>query len=382
VKIMFVTGSLAYGGAEHHAVVLANRLFERGHDCCTAYVKPESDQLGRLSNAGDDTSACFDAARFFDWQAVRRAAAYIGRVRPAVLVAANPYALMYGSLALWVARLRIPRVGIYHSMRWPGLKEQAKLLAYRGFMWTADCTVFVCQSQRTYCVRRGLCSRRNAVIYNGVDPHRFKDALRFGERQRVRAALGYGETDFVIAMVAALRAEKNHVQLVDAIAALRQAGRSAKALMIGDGPMRQAVEARAQAFGVEPHVTITGFRPDVRPFLAACNAVAICSLTEALSLAALEAMAMSKPIVHTAVGGAAELVEHGRNGLLVPRGNTAALVDSLETLTDSDLAHRMGDAGRHLAETTFSERRMIDRYERLLLEVGRMGAGVAEAAPA
>src|SRR5205823_7519986 len=67
-----------------------------------------------------------------------------------------------------------------------------------------------------------------------------------------------------------------------------------------------------------------------RPYLSACNVVCVCSLTEALSLAAIEAMAMAKPLVHSQVGGATELIEPGRNGLLFPAGDTAALVDCLQ----------------------------------------------------
>jgi len=80
---------------------------------------------------------------------------------------------------------------IYHSTRWPGLKQQAQLLAYRPCMWAADCTVFVCEYQRRYCMRRGLRSRRNTVIHNGVDTQRFQDHTSAAERQALRAALGY-----------------------------------------------------------------------------------------------------------------------------------------------------------------------------------------------
>jgi glycosyltransferase involved in cell wall biosynthesis len=70
-------------------------------------------------------------------------------------------------------------------------------------------------------------------------------------------------------------------------------------LLIGDGPMRGAVEERTRRLGVQEFVSITGFQQEVRPFVAACDTVVLTSLTEAFSLAAIEAMAMAKPVVHS-----------------------------------------------------------------------------------
>ncbi|HEY2275091.1 MAG TPA: glycosyltransferase family 4 protein, partial [Steroidobacteraceae bacterium] len=369
MRLMFLTGSLAYGGAERHAITLANRLAERGHECQLAWVKGDSAQLGRLHLASPGSAFCLDAARYLDLRAVRRLAGALARHRPQVLVAANPYALLYASLARAAARVRVPLILIYHSTRWPGLKEQAKLLAYRPFMWAAARAVFVCDHQRRYCTRRALLSPSNTVIHNGVDTDYFQDHWNAPERRALRAALGYTDTDYVIGSAAALRPEKNHVQLVEATAGLRGAGLGAKALLIGDGPTRAAVEGRARARGVERDVTVTGFREDVRSYLAACDVVCVCSLTEALSLAAIEAMAMGKPLVHSEVGGARELVDPGSNGLLFPAGDTAALVQCLARLADPATRESMGRCARAKAETDFGEERMIDRYEHLLLGV-------------
>ena len=380
MRLLFLTGSLAHGGAEHHAIVLANRLAERGHECHVGYVKPECDQLTRLCLPGTGAAFCLHATRYLDLRALSRLAARVARMRPTAVVAANPYALMYASLALALSGVRAPRVLTYHSTRWPGLKQQAQLLAYRPCIWAADCTVFVCEYQRRYCMRRGLLSRRNTVIHNGVDTQRFQDHTSIAERQALRAALGYANSDYVIGIAAALRPEKNHIQLVEATARLRHAGLAAKALLIGDGPTRGTVEARARDLGIERQVLVTGFREDVRPYLSACNVVCVCSLTEALSLAAIEAMAMAKPLVHSQVGGAMELIETGRNGLLFPAGDTAALVDCLQRLADRGTQLMMGRGARVKAELTFSEKVMVDRYEQLLLEVcGRADHATARA---
>jgi glycosyltransferase involved in cell wall biosynthesis len=366
---MFLTGSLAHGGAEHHAITLANRLGERGHECHTAWVKPESAQLPRLRLRNAGTALCLDAARYLDLRAARRLAGALARHRPDAVVSANPYALLYAALARARANVRVPLVVVYHSTHCPGLKEQAQLLAYRPCMWAAARAVFVCEYQRRYCLRRGLRARRNVVIHNGVDVQRLRDAATPGERRARRLELGYSDADYVLGIVAGLRPEKNHVQLLEAAARLRARGLAAKVLLIGDGATRAAVEARARALGLEPHVRITGFRDDIRPLVTACDVMCLCSLTEALSLAAIEAMAMSRPVVHSEVGGAAELIESGANGLLYPAADTAALADCLLRLADPGTRAAMGQAARDTVERRFGEGRMIDQYEELLLGV-------------
>jgi glycosyltransferase involved in cell wall biosynthesis len=371
MRLMFLTGSLAYGGAERHAITLANRLGERGHECHTAWVKRDAAQLGRLDLTHAGSAFCLNAARYLDLRAAGRLAGALLRHRPGAVVAANPYALMYASLACARAQLRIPLIVIYHSTRWPGLKEQAKLLAYRLFMWAAERAVFVCDYQQRYCLRRGLASRRNAVIHNGVDVQHLRDAATPAERRTLRARLGYADGDYVVGIVGGLRPEKNQAQLLEAAAQLRAEGLAMRVLLVGDGTLRMALECRARDLGLGAHLRITGFRDDVRPFVTACDVICMCSFTEALSLAAIEAMAMSRPVVHSQVGGAAELIEHGRNGLLFPVDETAALVECLRRLADAPTRMAMGRAARQTVEQRFSEQRMIDCYEQLLLEVCR-----------
>lgn len=249
------------------------------------------------------------------------------------------------------------------------------MAAYRPLHWSAACTVFVCQAQRLHWVRRGGCSRRNVVIRNGVDTDAFRPDAAPEERQAARAALGLRPGDYVIGAAAALRPEKNLVLLVEAVAELRRRGIPARALLIGDGPSRPAIEAQARRLGVGALVTITGLLPDVRASLRACDTVALCSLTESLPLAALEAMALGRPVVHSVVGGAAEIVFPGLNGYLFPSGDARAFADRLADLADPGLRARMGESARRLAVARFSERDMVLRYERLLAELAAAGEG-------
>ena len=361
MRLALVTGSLVHGGAERQAITLANRLAERGHECHAIYVKNDPSQLGRLRLPPEATVRCLHARRYFDLRAVAHLHAALARLAPDVVLATNPYALMYASLASAGAPLAVS----LHSTYIRTLKEQLQMAAYRPLFWSAACAVFVCERQRRHWLARGLFGRRNCVIYNGVDLAHWQPV----NATALRRALGFADTDYVIGLSAVLRPEKNPTQLIDALARLRAMGLPARALFIGDGEERGAVEARARARGVADRFVISGFQEDVRPFVSACDVVALTSFTEAFSLAAIEAMALGRPVVHPAVGGAAEMIHSGHDGWLFPVGDTATLVERLAALADPLVRTRMGENARATVAARFSERTMIERYEQLLSEL-------------
>jgi glycosyltransferase involved in cell wall biosynthesis len=361
VKLLFVTGSLVHGGAERHTIGLANRLAERGHDCHFSYVRNDPSQLSRL-RLGPGRVDCLHAARYFDPRAIGALRRRVRELRPDVVVAANPYALAYAALS----RAGAPLLTVLHSTRVRSLKEGLQMLAYRPLFWRASCAVFVCEAQRRHWRRRGLFAQRNEVIYNGVDIDHWKPWITRGS---LRQRLGFDDTDLVVGLCAVLRPEKNPLLLVEALALLRRRALPARVLMIGDGPLRGAVEARARELGVAHALSITGLQQDVRPWLAACDALALPSHTEAFSLAAIEAMALGVPVAHADVGGGAEMIDAGRTGFLFPPGDAHALAERLARLADGAARKRVGAAARAAVVTRFSERAMVDRYEQTLTEL-------------
>ena len=370
MRLIFVTSNLISGGCERHAISVMNGLCRHGHECHAVYIKPGGDMEGDLRLQEGGTITALQAERYLDRRALAEFAALVRRVAPDAIVAANPYALMYSRLALAAARSDARLVVTYHSTVLSGIKERLMMAAYRPLFWSADCTVFVSAAQARYSMRRGVLSRRNEVIHNGVDVERYRHRGEAAGGAELRRGLGWQDDDYVIGLTAVLRPEKNPVQLVEAVARLRAAGCPARALMIGDGDMRGVVEARARELGVARDVAITGFQLDVRPWVAACDAMVLCSTAvETFSLAALEAMAMGRPVVLSELGGAAEMVFPGWNGYLFPPGDGEALVRHLAALSDRAAAARMGRHARLVVESMFSEGRMIDRYEQLLAEV-------------
>jgi len=367
MRLLFLTGSLTHGGAERHTITLLNRLAQRGHECHAAYVQDNANQLERLEGAA--SVECLHAQRYLDFKAIKRLGVLLSRIRPSAVIAANPYAMLYAALALRQSELNAPLMVTFHTTLLAGAKQWLQMLYYRPLFWASDCLVFVCEAQRRHWFKRLVSGRSNRVIHNGVDPEHWRSP-GVEARTRMRRVLGLADGDYAIGMCAVFRPEKNHLQLVEAIAQLRSRGVPARALLIGDGPMRPAIEARARDLGVASDVLIAGFHQDVRPLLAASDVVALPSTSvETFSLAALEAMALGRPVVLSEIGGAAEMVRPEENGFLFPAHDTPALVASLAALADPAARERMGAAARTTVEARFSERAMVDRYEGLLQQL-------------
>jgi glycosyltransferase involved in cell wall biosynthesis len=217
----------------------------------------------------------------------------------------------------------------------------------------------------------GFPAHRIVTIRNGVDTHRFTPASRDDARQ----ALGLERNELVVGAVGRLLPVKDQQSFLRALGLLARSGLRFTAIIAGDGPLKDELAAVAQAEGLGSRVRLIGERSDVESVLAALDIFVLSSISEGLSNTILEAMASGVPVVATAVGGADELVVHGRTGLLVPSRDEQALAGAIRTLAD-DPARRaaMGVEGRRRAEEHFSVARMVEAYEDLYVSLSGNGA--------
>src|SRR5437867_3967071 len=135
LRAIFVTSSLPNGGAERHSLAVMNRLAERGHECHAVYIVDLGGQLDHVRLRSGGTVRCLNAARYLDRRAVADFAAHISRIRPSVVVAANPFALMYSWFALRRSGVRAPLAVTFHTTLLPGVKEWLQMLYYRPLFW-------------------------------------------------------------------------------------------------------------------------------------------------------------------------------------------------------------------------------------------------------
>lgn len=134
-------------------------------------------------------------------------------------------------------------------------------------------------------------------------------------------------------------------------------------ILAGDGPLRDTLAAQADELGIGSRVRFLGVRDDVPTVLRASDVFALTSISEAASLTLLEAMACRLPVVVTDVGGNPEIVEHGKSGFLVPRGDDVATATAIrELLEDPGRAAAMGHAGYSEVSAHYRLEDTIDTY--------------------
>jgi glycosyltransferase involved in cell wall biosynthesis len=290
-----------------------------------------------------------------------RLAACLRSLRPQVLHCHNLIAHMYGGL---VRRFcRIPHMVLTKHGAYP----PTGLVTGPLNRWLLQRTHIVAVSPEIQTVMAGL--RRPGVpgslryIPNGISLVPYAD---LPPRAQARSRYGWSANSFLAVIVARLNEEKNHLGLLHAFDQVRQAAPQARLIVIGDGPMRPAIEESIRQRGLTDAVELLGERHDVPDLLAAMDAFVLSSATEGIPLTVLEAMAAGLPVVATAVGGIPQVVLAEETGCLVPPGSPEALAAALGRLIDDPaLAQRLGDAGRQRVQEHFSLQRMAADYESL-----------------
>jgi glycosyltransferase involved in cell wall biosynthesis len=363
--LLFIVNSLSLGGAEKQVVTLLNHLDESRFRLHLAYLKRGERLLPELNTAKLDELLCCDVNRGVERQALRRLRHLIRARHIDAIVCTNTYSMLYG----YLARLAGTRPGgarrsggslpklatVFHTTLLRTYKEKAQMLLYQRLFKRSDLLLYVCENQRDYWRDRGLRAAADGVVHNGIDVEYFSDVQTPEQKQVMRQSLGFGPHDYVIGLCSSLRPEKAHGDLLRALARLRSQGLPAKALFIGDGPEREALERLALELDLREHLRITGLQHDVRPFIGCCDVMTLVSHSiETFSLAALESMALAKPLVMTDIGGASEQVLHGQNGFLFEPGNIDALAAHLSSLTLESLRAQMGAAARRRVRQLFT----------------------------
>ncbi|MFK7897271.1 MAG: glycosyltransferase family 4 protein [Myxococcota bacterium] len=177
--------------------------------------------------------------------------------------------------------------------------------------------------------------------------------------------------------VGRLTPQKGPLVLLEAFSRLLESGVKANLVMAGDGELREIVDARIKALGLEEHVRITGWVDEatVRSLLNESRCFVLPSFAEGLPVVIMEALALQRPVLSTYVAGIPELVRPGENGWLVPAGDVAQLTEALKRVVETPASElrEMGAAGADRVRAEHSvatEAAKIDKLLRALPSEG------------
>ena len=362
---LFLLSTLEVGGSESKVVRIANALARTGSLTEIAYLNPPA-------NLCDQIDACIRVTHLrrrgkYSLAAVRRLMSLI-RARDYVLVAVNLYPLLYAiPAAKYLTARKMRVIGLINiAAETHNLNVLGRI--YAPFLRRCDRIVFGSESQlRQWTSRFQLPLERCECIHNGVDHTYFSPDWSSTAGKDNRQLLGIPEQAIVIGSVGRLAPEKNFDLLISALARLNADGRNAYLVIAGEGPERNRLKQLASKFNIAGKIRFVGLLGDVRPAISMMDVFVLPSMVETFSNAALEAMAMARPVVLSDTGGAAEMVDDQMSGMVFKIGDLEGLCNALSRLHDSrPMRDSLGQAARARVLQLFTFAQMVDRYRGLI----------------
>jgi len=345
-----------WGGGEQVARLLGRGLRVRGHDVC--FLTFPGSLLQQRVTAEQFPVLTVPARFQLDPRALATLVRSLRRIRPEVLHLHTGREALIGALAGRLAR--VPAIVLTRHLASP-VRPAMRWIYNR----TCDAVVCVAGAVQESLWRAGVRQELTRVIHAAIDVDQFRAAML--PKEEARRQFDCLPDEPVVGIVGALLPGKGHRQFLEAAARLRGGGCPARFLIVGDGPLRSELEARAAAADLAGAVRFLGFREDVAAVTSAFDVFVFASSgTEAFPLALLEGMAAGRPVVATRTGGTPEMVEEGVTGLLVPPGDAVRLSGAIERLlADASLAARLATAAGERVSQRYDAGPMAEATEAL-----------------
>jgi glycosyltransferase involved in cell wall biosynthesis len=221
----------------------------------------------------------------------------------------------------------------------------------------------------------GIDPKRITTIHNSADTsifHPFDSGEEMGRVDQLRREHALSRDDLVVGCVGNFRPVKGHRFLFGAVARIVEKVPRARFIFVGGGPEKDGMEAYAREIGIYDKLIFAGVQNDVPLYLNLFDIFVQPSLSEGFGIAAVEAMACGKPVVATEVGGVPEVIESGKDGLLVPSQDSGALAEAIiELALDPEKMAAISANAIATARGRFDVRVMVEQIDRLYRELVR-----------
>lgn len=362
LRIFYTVNRMDVGGSQTHLLqvlrLLERRRFEPMLCCLTG--------KGALLETAKATGATVISAGLGGLKspaalaAVLRLARFMRRERVDVVHNYLLRANVVGTLAARLARVPV----VLTSKRGCHARRGLELAGARLSNRLADCVTANADAVRTFVHDNEGCPLdKMVVIPSGIDTDRFAPL----PPADYKARLGLAADRRVVGIVTRMRVRKGVEEFLRAMALVRARVPQACAVVVGEVALGEPLAGLVRELGLDDHLHLVGPRNDMPEVLSAFDLFVLSSHDEGMSNAILEAMAMERPVVATAVGGTGEVVQSGRTGLLVPPKDPAALADAMVHLLTAPggTAAAWGAAGRAAVVERFSARAMVRQMEDL-----------------
>jgi len=359
-KIMHLIGSLDVGGTEKMLLSLAENSDKRKYDVSVSCLIREG-SLAEEFRRKNIRLHVVGMKNRFDFTVILRLIKLIKREKVDILHTYLFYSNIAGRIAGTIAGVPVIISSERSTSEWKNIIHKTiELLT--DFM--VDKTIANSQAVKKSLINDvGLSGKKIDVIPNGINLENYDKKIDTGKKKK---QLGLTPSKKIVGTVTRLHPEKAPQDFVRAAATLKKKFPDVQFIMVGDGRMRTKLESMVSELGLKEDFVFTGVRDDVSEIIQVMDVFALTSLWEGMPGVVLEAMAWSKPVVATNVGGTPEVVDDGATGFLVPAGDAdAAAQATLFLLQNSEKAREMGGEGRRKVESNFALNDMVKQTESL-----------------
>ncbi len=359
LRIVQLLATGTNGGAQEHLFNLATRIDRDRYEVSICSLGP-GPAVRKLERAG--FPVCVIDAGEDDATAVELVAAHLAAIRADVVHGHMYRAEVVGTQAAWrVGETGRPRPAIVNTVHSSRIRVHEDRALLRSLTPRMDHLIAVSRSIVRKIEDEGRVGPPVSLVYNGVDLDRY-------DHQEpcctLREEYDMPDDAPIVGVVARLEPEKGHPTLLEAWPAVLARVPEARLLVVGEGSRHEALAEQARALGIDGRVVFTGRRDDVPAVTAALDVAVLPSYREAQGLSILEAMALSRPVVATNVGGIPEMIVDGLTGLLVPPHDAAALGAAIaRLLLDHPLADTLARAAHDLVHERFCVEMMVRAVE-------------------
>lgn len=227
-----------------------------------------------------------------------------------------------------------------------------------------DKIIAVSESVRDSYIREvGVPQQKVTVIYNGIDIESFDKKVNVA---KIRKELGIPSNYKVIGTVGRLKKVKGHIYFLKAAQIIKKEAKNIKFLIVGGGSLLKKLKEQCSRLGLMNDVIFTREQKDINKFLSIMDIFVLSSLSEGFGVSILEAMAETKPVVVTSVGGAPEIIKDGINGFLVPPRSENLMAEKvLSILNNKETASKIAQKARETVINKFTVEKMLEETESL-----------------
>lgn len=359
LKVALMSSQTVWGGGEQFVWSLGRGLIERGHQVVW-FTDPSSPLAKRVKTAGfRQFSVPSRTPKLRDLIRIRR----ICDKHDVQLMHANDtHAVNWSSIAL-LGKRWIKRVAVKHTA-FP-IRSAAR------YNWMIDSLVCVSQAVRKICIESGISESRTTVIHGGVENASIQRAeARFNLCQQ----LEIGSSVPVFSAVGSLLPCKAYHRLVEAAHHLRWHLPEFRVAICGEGRERDRLQKLILKYSLEKHVKLVGFQEDPARWIAGSDAFVHPSISEGLSLVAIQAQMLGVPVIASECDGLAEVLRNPYTNKelgWILRGDDPSLLANLmlDTLQQNERRFERIQAAKNSAIDRFHVQRMIGGFERLYLRL-------------